>query len=304
MYTSAEVTQQTVLPDQPDDSVDSGPSQSPSFADPVSRDAIGAALLKQLGADVPDRQASNANDDTDDDSAPGNAASDGVNPEQDQPTSRRGNATQRTIADMRAEIEQLKAKVEAPLDVGQQPPADDPINAELEKAQDTVRTLLGTDDDWTDLQSRVVDGLSFEDSERYRRMQAARLFEREWSTLSRAIATKDFTRYRDGFFSNINAAFAAVGQEPGVDADFVSSSNDLGAVFKHVYQAGRKDLADENERLRGELKQARAQRLGSSPRLPNGGRSSIGLSDRPDPRTADPLETLNAGIRQRSGAKR
>jgi hypothetical protein len=303
------VTQTTVLPDQTDESVESGAAQSPSSTNPASRDDIGAALLRLNGEESPassERQALNGAIETGD-SDPGNAADTGVNPDEkadtDEPGgSRRTGGTQRTIAEMKAEIDALKAKIEAPQAQQSQTEtqADDPVA----KAQEKLSQLRGSDEDWQDLKTRVVDGLSFEDAERYRRMQVARDFEDEYQTLGEARASADFSKYRNGFFESVAGHFSKVSTKPGIDPEFVTGNPDMGAVFDHIYEAGRKDLADENERLKGEIKQLKAQRLETSPRLPTGGRSSIGLSDKPDPREASPSDLLSAGIRQRSGVRR
>ncbi len=297
------MTQTTVLPDQVDESA-SG-IESPASTHAASRDDLGAALLRLNDAEVPEsaRQTLNETPETTDTDA-GNAADLSVNPDDkadsdDAPGSRRGAGTQRTIAELRAEVEALKARVEAPQPV-QTEPVDDPVA----KAQEKLSALRGTDEDWQDLKTRVVDGLSFEDAERYRRMQVARDFEDEYQALGSAKANAEFSEYQSGFFTRVAAQFERVSGKSGVDPEFVKGNPDMGAVFDHIYEAGRKDLADENEQLLAEIKQLKATGLTTAPRLPNGGRTTLGLTSRPDPKDASPPDLLEAGMRQRSRAGR
>lgn len=279
-----------------------GAVSPPANADP--RGSLGAAMLRLQGeaaATEPSRESLNAADQLAEPDA-GNAADLSVNPDADTDTdgeprgSRRISATQRELDTLKAELAEIKGQIQPT-----QSPASDPDDP-ITKAEATIAKLKGTDDEWRDLQSRVVDGLNFEEAERFRRMQAARDFEAEWNSLAEARTGKQFGEYRNGFFESVAGHFAAVAQKPGVDPDFVQGNPDMGKVFEHIYDAGRKDLVEENELLKGENKDLKRQLAGNAPRLALGGRSTLGVPSRPDPQTADPTDLLAAGMAQRAAA--
>lgn len=259
------------------------------------------------GAEAPEspREALNGKPETTD-SATGNAAAEtGVNPDEKADSdeiagSRRAGGTQRTIAEMKAEIDALKAKVEAaPHAQKSEPPAED------DDVLKVVNELRGDDDEYKRLHGELLDGgLSFADAERYRKMVVAREFEKEWRTVGTRQAETDFSKLRSNFYTGVATHYDAVKSKPGVDPDFVQNTADMGQLFDHIYEAGRSALAEENEQLRSEINELKKERLTRAPTLPRGGRSALGLQDRPDPREANPQDLLNAGIRQRSGGKR
>lgn len=290
------------------ETIETTPS-SDSASQAGSREAMGAALLRLSGDEVPTspppsrERVNDAGEDASGHAAPIEATSNPDEDESDDPLPRRAASS---IRELRAEVERLKAQLTSgpPATTAASPaaaaePEQDPLDAAEQAARETVDALRGSDADWADLQARVVDGLSFEDAERYRTMRAARVFEQEWQTLADVRTDRRLDQYRRSFFREMAGHFDAVAQKPGVDADALRTAGDLGAVFAHVYEAGRKDLSDENERLKGELAEARARLAGAAPRLPTGGRSSLSVTGTPDPRNADPQELMRSGMRNR-----
>lgn len=292
---------QTVITDAPDQSAESHAIANAGD----TRAALGAALFRMSGEQPPDVAPSHVDRDDDRDDDEGNAAQDALTPDASaddaEPTSRRGKAT---IRELRDEVERLKAQVAAPRD---DPKADTtPEPKRSDAARQVLADLLGDDAEFDAMERTVVsEGLYALDNEaRYREMKLGRMFRDKFDAYADAVAGERGDEYRASFFTGLAAHFDAVAGKAGIDAAFIRETPDLGKVFDHIYEAGRKDLADENERLKGELAEAKARLAGATPRLPTGGRSSITAAGAPDARTADPRELMTAGMRQRSKGRR
>lgn len=295
----------TAIIDDPETQDIETPSAS-SAAD--FREQMGAALFRISGESPPETPQKAVNDDTSDESD-GDSGPQGAltpDPDDDQPTSRRGRGMQRTIADLRAEVDQLKAQIPQAATTTEPDPA--PVAAPSSAARDAIADLLGDDAEFERMERTVIaEGLyALENEARYREMKLARMFRDKYDAYADALAAERQDGYRGKFFESLAAHFDAVASRSGIDPEFVRTTPDLGKVFDHIYTAGRNDLADENERLKGELAEAKAQLAGRTRQLSvAGGRSSASSSrDLPDYATATPTELIAAAQRQRARGRR
>lgn len=273
----------------------------------ASREALGQAMLRLQGDPSATRESTRESENaetsvaTPDQEHAANPALNSDDDTDDEPSSRRGKSS---IRELRETVEMLTQRI---ADMQTKPAESEASGDEdpVAKAEAVIADLRGTDEDWADLQARVVDGLSFDDAERYRRMQVARSFDKDWSAVSDARAGKNFRKYQAEWFEGtLLPAYKAVSEKPGVDESIVMGAPDLGKVFDHIYEAGRNALADENERLKGELKEALIRAAGNRPRLAMGGRSSLsssGVALSPD---ASPTDKIREGLRQREQQRR
>jgi hypothetical protein len=105
----------------------------------------------------------------------------------------------------------------------------------------------------------------------------------------------DFEGRREAFISNLAGQLERTASKPGVDADFVRKTADLGLIGDHLWEAGARSRDAEVERLRAELAEHKLAGLGSARTGLAGGGSAVGAPP------VDEADVMNGLIRQIAG---